>query len=289
MKMLNISKRVFAALLVTGFAAPAVAADLYEPVVEPQPQVVYQPVETGGWYLRGDLGYRWSKFRGADYITYGVCDTGCGPVAVPGSNSFDFGDLKGAMSFGGGVGYQVNNYFRTDVTADYWFKSKFNGQTSDGVNTSTDTSSYSALLLLANAYVDLGTWHRVTPYVGAGIGGAYVKWDNLRNQFPGVDDSHNGGKEWRLAYALMAGASYCITKNLQFDAGYRFTRVNGGKMFDYVDSSAGGPGAGPGYDKGFNVHEVRGGLRYQFGGGKADCAEPEPVAYEPPPVEPVYK
>jgi len=28
------------------------------------------------------------------------------------------------------------------------------------------------MLLLANAYVDIGTWHGVTPYVGAGIGGA---------------------------------------------------------------------------------------------------------------------
>lgn len=287
--MLNFSRSGLAAL----FAAtvmPAFAADMYEPVPEPlPPQVVYQEVSTGGWYLRGDIDYHWSKFRGGDYITYGVCDTGCGPVPVPGSNSFDFGKLKGAMSLGAGVGYQVNNHFRTDLTADYWFKSDFRGQTSDLTTISTDTSSYSALLLLANAYVDLGTYNRVTPYIGAGIGGARVKWDDLRNQFPGVDDRHRGVTSWRFAYALMAGASYCLTRNLHLDAGYRFTHIDGGRMFEYTDSSAGGPGAGPGFDKGFNVHEVRAGLRYQFGGGKAECGEPEVVAYEPPPVEPVYK
>ena len=39
----------------------------------------------------------------------------------------------------------------------------------------------SALLLLANAYVDIGTWHGVTPYVGAGIGGAHIKWDTVHD------------------------------------------------------------------------------------------------------------
>ncbi len=38
-----------------------------------------------------------------------------------------------------------------------------------------------AYSLLANAYVDLGTYGYITPYVGAGIGGTYVKWDKLRN------------------------------------------------------------------------------------------------------------
>ena len=83
------------------------------------------------------------------------------------------------------------------------------------------------------------------------------------------------------AWALMAGASYCLTDNILLDAGYRFTRVNGGRMFEYA------PVAGPGFDEGIDVHEVRGGLRYQFG-GSSRCAPPP--AYEPIPVEPpVYK
>ncbi|OWK20449.1 hypothetical protein AJ88_30990 [Mesorhizobium amorphae CCBAU 01583] len=58
------------------------------------------------------------------------------------------------------------------MTFDWMGKSDFRGSTNGFCGpapqvacTSTDTSSYSAMLLLANAYVDIGTWHGVTPYV----------------------------------------------------------------------------------------------------------------------------
>src|SRR5690606_27830882 len=140
---------------------------------------------------------------------------------------------------------------------------------------STDHARMSALLLLANAYVDLGTWNRVTPYIGAGIGGAHVRWGDLTNAIPGTPDQvHKGSKSWRFAYALMAGASYCLTDRVALDAGYRFSHIEGGRMFERN-------GAGPGFDKGFNTHEVRAGLRYSLGGSAGGCAEPELVAYEP--------
>ena len=275
--MFNLGSKALVAMMAAGLAAPAMAAD-YSPPVEEAPPPVVQEVQYGGWYIRGDLDFHKSRFRGADYITYGVdtCNP-CGiPTPVPGSKSFDFGKLKGAFSLGGGVGYKVNKYFRTDLTADYWFKSKFSGQTSDLTSVSVDESRFSALLLLANAYADLGTWNGITPYVGAGIGGAYVKWDDLHNTID-TTTIHNGGKGWRFAYALTAGASYCLTNNVLLDAGYRYSHIQGGKMFELAN------GAGPGFDKGIDTHEVRAGLRYQF--GDSGCSQP--VAYEPEP-EPVY-
>jgi len=263
------------------------AADLYEPpIVEapPPPPIVQEPVAAGGWYLRGDIGYHWSELRGTEYITYGP---------PPGTSEFTSTDLDGAVSLGGGIGYQVNRHFRTDLTADYWFDSDFRGTTAgfcppdDRPCTSTDSSAYSALLLMANAYVDLGTYHGITPYVGAGIGGAYVKWDRLRNTIEGDDFFHEGGKDWRFAWSLMAGASYCLTQNLQLDAGYRFTRIEGGELFEFASD------VGPGYDDGLDVHEARAGLRYSFGGPNVNCAAPQVAAYEPPPYippyEPIYK
>jgi opacity protein-like surface antigen len=272
-------------------ATSAMAADaVYEqPVIAmPQPPRIVEPArEFGGWYLRGDIGYRWSKLRGTEYITYGP---------PPGTSEFTSTDLKGALSLGGGVGYQVTRYLRTDFTADYWFKSDFRGTTAgfcppDGAPcTSTDRSSYSALLLMANAYVDLGTYHGITPYLGAGIGGARIRWRDLQNTIDGDTDVHRGAKTWRFAWSLMAGASYCLTDSLQLDTGYRYTRIEGGRMFEES-----GIGVGPGFDKGFNVHEARAGLRYSFGGPNVNCVEPKYVAYEPPvyappPYEPpVYK
>jgi opacity protein-like surface antigen len=262
--MFNTARMAVFAALFAGAAGPVFAADFVEPpVIEPAPPPVYeQPVEYGGWYIR------------ADYITYGD---------IPGTGRFDSGELESAFSAGAGVGYQINQHFRTDLTADWMSKSEFRGSTSglcgDGEPcTSVDTSSYTALLLLANAYVDIGTWHGITPYVGAGIGGAWVKWDTLHNTTEDGEFLHGGGKGWRFAYAAMAGASYCLSDRVKLDVGYRFSHIDGGKMFNYASDS----NVGPGYDKGINTHEVRGGLRYQF--GKSDCAQPEPIAYEPEPI-----
>lgn len=283
--MFRLAKPVLAAALFA-FAGmlPAVAADLPEPIVETPP--AYEPAPAfGGWYIRGDLDYHWSDFRGADYITYGV--TCCG-LPDPGTGTFDTGELDGAWSIGGGVGYQITKYLRTDLTADYWAKSDFTGSTSGTCGglpcSSNDHTSYSAWLLLANAYADLGTYYGFTPYVGAGIGGAHVKWDTLHNTIAGTTTDHEGSENWRFAWALMAGTSYCLTDNLKLDVGYRYSRINGGRMFELAPTT--GPGAGPGFDNGFNVHEARAGVRYQFGGDTGCGYTPEPEPYTP---EPVYK
>lgn len=277
--MMKFAMRAAIAALAAGVSMSAYAADVQEPYVEPAPAapVVYDEPDVGGWYIRGDVDYHWSNLDDPEYITYGV------PGGV---GTFATSDLKGAMSLGAGIGYQVNDYFRTDLTGDYWFDADFNGSTVGTCGgfpcSSIDSSSYSAFLLLANAYVDLGTYAGFTPYIGAGIGGAHVQWDNLKNTIGGVTTEHEGSSNWRFAYAAMAGASYCLTNKLKLDAGYRFSRIEGGRMFEYA------PEAGPGFDDGFNTHEVRAGLRYQFG-GRSNCEAPEPVAYEPAPVEPVYK
>lgn len=263
-----------------------VAADLYQPS-EPIP--VAQPVEVSeanGWYLRGDAGYSYNKSRGA-WFFQGSNDT---------ESDFTTSSLRNSFTLGGGVGYQINNYLRTDATLDYMFNGDFHGSTRGGGSafgactiacTSRDIASMTALSLLANAYVDIGTYGFVTPYVGAGLGGTYVKWGDLSNTSCADNDStncdateHHGGKgNWRFTYALMAGASIDITCSLKADVGYRYRRIEGGRMFDYKANG------GPGYDRGLNSHEGRLGLRYMMGG----CDQ---TAYMPPievPSAPVYK
>lgn len=233
----------------------------------------------GGWYIRGDLDYHLTGWRGANYITYG-------PPA--GTNAFTTGSIANSWSIGGGVGYKATKHFRVDGTIDYMLRSSFTGSTSGTCGgapcTSTDTSTYSALLMLANAYADLGTYNGVTPYIGAGIGGAHVSWGTLANTIGGVTTNHTGAATWRFAYAAMVGASVCLTNNLDLDVGYRFSRIEGGRMFE-IDA---GGGAGPGFDNGFDIHEVRAGLRYKLNGKKAGgCRE---VAYAPEPSPgPIYK
>ena len=217
--MFRLTKPVLAAALIALRGVPAFAAD----IVEPAPPPVYQSrrrISAAGIFAAtSTIIGRIS--RGVDYITYGV--TCCG-LPDPGSNSFDFGEPDGAFSLGAGVGYQITNYLRTDLTADYWFDSDFTARPrTPAASPPSDTSSWSAWLLLANAYADLGTCYGFTPYIGAGIGGAHIDWDDLHNTIAGVTTVHEGADDWRFAWALMAGTAYCLTDNLKLDVGYRYS------------------------------------------------------------------
>lgn len=287
--MFDFRTPLLGAFLAGSLAAPAFAADLYEPPVETPPAIEYREVSTGGWYIRGDVDYSKLKFRGADYTVVSTTTDCCGEVIgarLVDGNKLD-GKLRNSFSFGGGIGYKINHYLRTDFTVDYQSKSKFRGRTEgcDGFCTSTDLTDMTALSLLANAYVDLGTWHGLTPYIGGGLGGAHVKWNTLRNTAcysDGACDatlSHEGHDDWRFAYSAAAGVSYAFTHNLALDVGYRYTRVTGGRMFG-GDDAEGGPYTGHGRDNGIDFHSVKAGLRYSFG----STAKAEPAFYEPLPV-----
>lgn len=249
----------------------AFAADVYqaEPPAFPDQAPEVQVQEASGWYLRGDVGYSFNKSRGASFDRV---------VAGPAIEELSYSstNMKDSVLFGGGVGYQINNYLRTDLTLDYMAKSKFTGVAPQLNGT---TSSMRAFALMANAYVDLGTYGRITPYLGAGIGGAHVKWSKLTTcgncEIEGEDN-------WRFTYGLMAGATIDVTCNLKADVGYRFRQIGSGAMFG---TSGSGQTSG-GRDKGITSHEVRVGGRYVFNG--CDTAQ-----YIPPadiPLQPtVYK
>ncbi|SOE16283.1 opacity protein-like surface antigen [Hoeflea halophila] len=280
-------KKIFlagTAMLLAG-AGAAIAADaLPAPYVEAP---VYEaPVQTvsaaGGWYLRGDVGYSWNKMKGAEFFQGGL-----GTYAP-----FATASLRNSYSIGGGVGYQINEKLRTDVTLDYFAKANFRGSTigSCGVATactSTDITSVSGLSLLANAYVDLYKKGRFTFYAGGGLGGTRVKWDDLNNTScstatPTLCDpsfNHGGAAGWRFTYALMAGASIDVTCAVKADVGYRYRHISGGNMFKSLTSNG-----YQGQHKAITSHEVRGGLRYGFGGCEQE------VYVEPAPIMPVvYK
>ena len=273
--------------LAAGIALPGAAhtADLLvDPPVLEAPEVV-TPVNKG-WYLRGDITY---DFHDMDNPHYNLPGAG-------GVTDFTSAELDDSFDIGVGIGYQFNDYFRADLTGEYVFSSDFRGSTSgvcpdenpgDGLPgspcVSTDTSSWSAFKLMANAYVDLGKFHGFTPYVGAGIGGAYVMWDDLENTAnctPGAGaspcptaasgytvnganssrtDTHDGVSSWRFAWAVHAGFSYDISHNTKIDLGYTYNRIEGGEMFEWLDGSG-----TQGYDKGFDEHIIRAGLRYQI-------------------------
>ncbi len=106
-------------------------------------------------------------------------------------------------------------------------------------------TSYAVWSVLANAYVDLPTFAGVTPYVGGGAGMARpaVTLQHLvtcsANEdeacgFPGGDFGevitdyeliNDVYAKWLPTFAVSAGATYDLTKNIKLDFGYRFQHI----------------------------------------------------------------
>ncbi len=274
-----------------GAASIANAADIIDPPVIdlPEPVMPVEHVAKGGWYIRGDVGYSMQGDVDAEYVTTAAGLIGSGLLR---------GQLKDNYSIGAGIGYDTGNYLRVDLTADYFTKSNFNGS-SVGTCTpvgggapiacaTTDTQSLNALSIMANAYIDLGKFNGFTPYVGAGIGGTHVKWGTLYNDFDQTvvtnpDETHPGAANWRFTYAVMAGASYDVSDCVAIDAGYRYRKIEGGKMFGVGSAGT----TGPAHDKGMASHDFRVGARYKFGGG--NCGGGSHVPDYQPDYQPVYK
>ncbi|MBB3772361.1 opacity protein-like surface antigen [Angulomicrobium tetraedrale] len=180
--------------------------------------------EGAGWYLRGDLGYVVNETP--DGLRFGFL-----PAAA------DTGD---AWMLGIGAGVRLNDWLRVDVTADY--------RTQADLRVAGGTGELSVFTTLANAYVDLGSWHGFTPYVGAGAGAGYLSISDI--SFPA--GSLKGGDGWGFAWALMAGVSVELAPKWVVDAGYRYIAI------DSADIGGGWSSLNQ------NAHEFRLGLRFLF-------------------------
>jgi opacity protein-like surface antigen len=224
---MSVAKIIALAGAISTLAASAFAADF--PLPPPPPQVVVAPVDTG-WYLRGYLGMSNQFFNGLshpDFLTL---------------NSFGWYDKGGFDSapFGGvGIGYTVNRWLRFDATGEYRGKAGFHaldnfinttGPNSPNINTNNYTASKSEWVGLVNGYIDLGTWWRITPYVGAGAGFASIRIDHFRdlNVIESGGSFAGGANKTNFAWALHAGASYRVTSNFAVDFSYRYLNLGTG-------------------------------------------------------------
>jgi len=227
-----------------GFASTAIAADL--PIIEHPPIIV--PEEIGsGWYLRGDIGYSRLSNYDMRYRT----------------QSMSRMRGNGGYLVGAGFGYEWNEWFRTDLTVDWRGRWDLYGELPCGLcgANSREVARMSVWTVLMNGYFDFGTWSGFTPYVGAGIGAAYVSVSGHRGLNPGLpNNSFAGYGQWNLAAALMAGASYDIAENLAIDASYRYLWMGNGHSGR--DPTATLPGRID-YNN-LTAHEFRVGMRYRI-------------------------
>jgi opacity protein-like surface antigen len=272
----------------------AFAADM--PSIMPPPPMSYAPPpveDFGGWYLRGDIGFsnqRVNNIRNTDAALY------AGNSSFQETTNFD-----SAGTYQVGAGYQFNSWFRADVTGQYRgsanfkgtdvFSGPLNGQVFNGQD--NYSASKSELLFLANAYVDLGTWWCVTPFVGAGIGTSRVSISGFTDtgvsniQTPGGGAprfvsgppvasfaSAASGSEWNFAWALHAGLAYKVTPNVTVEFAYSYVNLGNGTtgVASTFDGSSGGH-----VFKFNNItsNDVKLGVRWNFD---------TPPVYAPPPL-----
>ena len=243
-------------MIASGFAFAALgggaqAADMTQPFLEP-----ILPVEVASsWYLRGDIGYKMYTTPNAAYSSL-----------VQGYYDYYNIDLDNSWTIGGGVGYQFNPWFRADLTVDYSAQASYSSRLTcfiacNGALYTEDAGKISTWAILANAYVDLGTWAGITPYVGGGIGAANVRLSDYSGYyalppFNPVATVAANSSQWNFAWAVTAGASIDMTDVLLLDLNYRYLAVG--------DVSTADQYGGKIEVNDIASHEFRVGLRYMI-------------------------
>jgi opacity protein-like surface antigen len=127
----------------------------------------------------------------------------------------DVDPFKASFLAGGGAfGYKMDD-IRVDIEALY---SQLSKNTETGITTDPGVAdNLSVMSGLVNVYYDVAIEDMpITPYVGVGVGAAYIK-NPLATKITGDKDSGFG-----FAYQAKAGVSYDVTPEIKFFAGARY-------------------------------------------------------------------
>lgn len=259
--MLNLRIPAMSAVLAMAMTLPAMTADYI-----PEPSVIEYEAPApvyGGWYLRGHIGMSNQRLGHLEN-------------AVNSAGNFEWlerGSFDSAPIFGGGVGYKVNDYLRLDGIVEYRGKASFSaldrypGNPDPVGGWPAGSNEYHAkkseLLLMANAYADLGNFHGITPYIGAGLGVSrntihHFRDVNVPNQGVAYGDTKS---DWQLAWALHAGVGIQATDRMTIDLGYSYLDLGNATTHDVI-SYDGAQNVGPFKFKNITSHDFKLGVRY---------------------------
>lgn len=247
------------------------AADL--PIAPPPAYLPPPPMEFGGWYLRGDIGMSNQRVKSLDNALY----------HTPGTSVEHKGlGFDSAGIYGVGLGYTFNNWLRGDITGEWRGKANFHGSdivSFNGVPVGTDvyTGSKSEWLVLANAYVDLGTWWHITPFVGAGVGMARNTISSFTDIGGPVYSAAFGDEtsKWNFAWALHAGLAYQVSPGLTIELAYRYVNLGNAASGDLYTYDGTNNVYNPMEFRDITSHDVKLGVRWSL--------NPTPVYLPPPP------
>lgn len=278
-------KSLIAAGAASLLSTAALAADM--PSIMPAPEYYAPPAQDfGGWYLRGDVGMTNSN------ATLHVDSYDTLPA---GSSLQQLGHgFTGGTSWGLGVGYEFNSWFRADVTGEYRSKVNFSGTdfaSIPGFGPISDvyTGGYKSWVALVNAYVDLGTWWCLTPFIGAGVGAAHIQTTGFQDSgalfttvgippatqavVTGASYFANGASTNNFAWAAHAGVAYKVTNNFTVELAYRYLDMGDGLTGDLRTFDGTNNINNPMTFKNITSHDLKLGVRWNL---------ESPPVYQPP-------
>ena len=156
------------------------------------------------------------------------------------SESFRIGNKTDEV-YGGSIaiGYDFNKKFAVPLRAELEYAgfSSGSGKKKDS-DDPDDYNEYKQKLgiqtVFVNAYWDINTGTKFTPYVGAGAGMAFINAKGtMRSHIVADDDfdTHSYGSKTatNFAWNVGAGIGYNITDNWTIDTGYRFVGLGSAK------------------------------------------------------------
>ena len=249
------------------------------------PMPVIQQGSSGPCYFRADVGYSWSETPNITWPVNNIDNTGPTPVTTFVTDKVTNASMENTWLAEGGVGCGWGGSRGVRVEAILGFRGdrKIDGEPGNFTITNpgpvvdpyggpvdplhTKLQTYTFMI---NAYKDLGNWGGFTPYVGAGIGAAYHQLDDVYfTGNPNLTNRIHGDNDLAFAWSLMAGVGYQISDRATLDVGYRY--IDMGSISSQRSDSAGfvNPAV---HVNDITAHEVKVGLRYNFGGG-SDCCE----------------
>lgn len=274
----------------------------------PVPAPILVPDGPSGWYLRLDAGLGRESNHGAkeNGVSYGAGDG----VDSFSSTGDGFGSLGSWFSnsssvnanYGLGVGYNWSRNWRSDLTLDRRSSTeyKMRGTYQYNNNVINTTAPYSPLyvpptpltridgvatenatmrsgVLLANTYFDWKNSSAFTPYVGLGIGLAYLDMERSHSTSDTICDTTevpipcattNPHRSWSAsdantkivwAAAAHAGFSYAFTPVTSLDINYRLLYMPGSN----VDMIVNGTHSRLSIND-ITEHQIRAGLRWNI-------------------------
>lgn len=269
----------------------------------PAPYPVYDG--PSGWYMRADIGLaRQTDVSASERgVVYGAGNgvdasspTGAGFGSSPSWFSKDFDT---SITYGIGVGYHWTPNWRSDLTierrgnSEYKMRGNYTyqqhlanvaappaygpGPTTIRIDgTSSDATSIKSGVFMANTYYDWKNTSAFTPYIGGGIGFAYLELDRDHVTTETECDTAvfgacnaptaragftSNSSVTRLAFAgaLSAGFSYAVTSVTSVDVNYRFLYIPGSN----IDTTINGNQSRLSFAD-ITEHQLRAGLRWDI-------------------------